>query len=100
VTADAAAPAPYLAPDVGFDALKDAVALIRCMAAEDAEGTDAIANGSDHPRCLAGMIGMIAIMICRRGHLDNAAINVLLSEIAYQIRDLLLDQERPGEGGG
>lgn len=99
MTAGTAPVAGYLAPDIGFDALKDAVALIRCTAAEDCEGIDAIANGNAHPRCLAAMVAAIATMVCRRGHLDNAGIDALLSEISSQLRDNLLDQERPSKGG-
>lgn len=97
MTADAAHAAGYLAPDVGFDALKDAVALVKCTAAEDADGIGAIANSNAHPRCLAGAVAAIATMICRRGGLDNAAIDALLAEIASQAGDWLLDQQRPAE---
>lgn len=31
-------PSQYIAPALGIDALKDATALIRCVAADDAEG--------------------------------------------------------------
>jgi hypothetical protein len=91
----AASGSGYLAPDVGFDAMRDAVALIRCTAAEDHEGMGAIANGNAHPRCLAAAVAAIATMICRRGSLDNAAIDALLSEIASQAGDWLLDQQSP-----
>lgn len=93
----AASGSGYLAPDIGFDALKDAVALIKCTAAEDSEGIGVIANGNAHPRCLAGAVAAIAVMVCRRGHLDNAGIDALLSEIASQAGDWLLDQQRPAE---
>lgn len=87
----------YLAPDTTFDAMKDAVASIKCAAAYDREGQDAVINGCEHPRRLVMVIASVAAVICRRGGLDDAGIAVLLGEIAGELGDLLLDQP-PAEG--
>ncbi|MGH3295767.1 MAG: hypothetical protein ACRDP7_28605 [Trebonia sp.] len=95
MTAEATPATPYLAPEVGFEALKDATALIKCIAAGDDEGHAVIANGSPHPRRLAGMVASIAVTLCRRVGLSDAAIDLLLADISAQYTDFLLDQQTP-----
>lgn len=90
---------PYLAPDLGFEALKDAAALIRCLAAGDGEGLNSITSGNSCPPRLATAVAVIAVGFCRRGGLDNAGIDALLADISAEVGDFLLDQEAPGEGG-
>lgn len=89
----------YLAPDIGIDAVRDAVAAIKCVAAGDSEGLDAVVNGNEHPRCLVAAIAVIAAKICHQGGLDDAGIAALLAWIAPQGADFFLDQEKPAEGG-
>lgn len=95
MTADATPAAPYLAPDVGFEALRDAVALIRCIATGDDEGQGVIANANSHPRCLAGMVASITVTLCREVGLSDAAIDLLLTGISARYTDFLLDQQHP-----
>jgi len=82
------------------DALKDAVAAIRCAVAEDAEGLRAIVYGTAYPHHLAATIAGVAAVICIKGGLDNARITALVGEIASQLTDFVLDQARPGSGPG
>jgi hypothetical protein len=98
VTGDTAV--PYLPPETAVDALKDACAVVRCAAANDLEGLGAVINGNEHPRRLVMVIASVAAVICRRGGLDDAGIAALLAGIASELTDLLLDQEKPAEGGG
>lgn len=87
--------ASYLEPGTGFDSLKDAVALVRCVAAEDGEGIAAVANGSDNPRVLAVLLGVITVRVCHMGRLDDAGIEALLAAVSADVSDYLLDQESP-----
>jgi hypothetical protein len=100
VTDDARPTPAYLAPDIWIEALKGGVAAIRCMAAYDQEGLGAIVNGNEHPGPLVAAIAAIAAGVCRQGGLDDAGIAALLPWIASQLTDLVLDQEKPAEGGG
>jgi hypothetical protein len=101
MTADVKQTSPYLAPDVGFEALKDAVALIRCIASGDDQGHGVIANENSHPRCLAGMVASITVTLCRRVGLTDEAIDLLLADISAQYTDFLLDQQAsPGQVSG
>ena len=84
---------PFAPPEVGFDVLRDAVALVRCSAAGDDEGFAVVVGGSRHPADLAGMTATIAAMICRRAGLDAADV---LSGIKAELSDLLLDQAARG----
>lgn len=93
MTGNTPPPAPYLAPDEGFEALKDATALIRCMAADDGDGIGAIANGTPRPRRLAVMLAAIVVSVCRRGGLGNADIEALLAAVSADVSNFLLDQE-------
>jgi hypothetical protein len=95
VTAEAAPATPYLAPGIGFEALKDAAALIRCLAAGDDEGHGVIINANSHPRCLAGMVASITVQLCRQVGLSDQALDLLLTDITTWCTDLLLDQQRP-----
>jgi hypothetical protein len=99
MTADATVPTPYLAPDVGFDALKSAVALIRCCADGDGEGIGAIINGAANLHELAGMTATIAAIICLRVSRDRNGIDALLAAVSSDLTNLLLDQEKPAGGG-
>jgi hypothetical protein len=79
-------------PEVGFDVLRDAVALIGCSAAGDDAGFAAVIGGSGHHVDLAGMTATIAAMVCRRAGLDA---DVVLGGIRAELSDLLLDQAAP-----
>jgi len=99
VTNGTTAAAAYLPPDIWIEALKDGVAAIRCAAACDQEGLGVIVDGNKHPGPLVAAIAGIAAGVCRQGGLDDAGIAALLHWIASQLTDLLLDQEKPAEGG-
>jgi histidine ammonia-lyase len=96
---DVQADAGYLEPAVWVDALKDAAAIIRCIAAEDDEGRNVIVNGNSQPRAVTAAIALIALHVCRRGALSNADIDVLLADIKADLTDRLLDQNKPAGGG-
>ena len=91
---DAAGGAPYLEPELGIDAFRDAAAAVRCLAAGDGEGVHAILAGTDAPRHVAGALLVITFLTCRRGGLDNAGIVALLAEITADAFDFILDQPR------
>jgi hypothetical protein len=97
VTGDTAV--AYLPPDIWIEALRDGAAAIRCAAAFDQEGLGVIIHGNEHPGPLVAAIAAIAAGVCRQGGLDDAGIAALLPWIASQLTDLLLDQEKPTEGG-
>jgi len=90
--------AAFLAPEVGVDALKDAVVAIKCAAAYDQEGLSAVINGSKHPRSVVAAIAAIAAVICRQGGLDDAGIAALLPWIASQLTDLPARPEAACQG--
>ena len=90
-----AALAAYVPPAIGFDVLKDALALIRCSAARDGEGFMAIISGTAYPLDLAGMTATVAAIACRRAGLDDDAIAALLGDAGADLADLLLDQHKP-----
>jgi hypothetical protein len=86
--------AAYVPPAIGFDVLKDAVALIGCSAAGDGEGVMAILSSTTYPRDLAGMTATVAVIACRRAGLDADAMAALLGDAGADLADLLLDQGR------
>jgi len=90
-----AALAEYVPPAIGFDVLKDALALVRCSAASDGEGFMAIISGTEYPRDLAGMAATVAAIACRRAGLDDDALAALLGDAGSALADLLLDQAPP-----
>lgn len=89
--------AAYVPPAIGFDVLKDALALIGCSAAGDGEGFVAIIGSTTYPRDLAGMAATVAVIAYRRAGLDDDAIAALLGDAGAGLADLLLDQEKPAE---
>jgi hypothetical protein len=86
----------YIAPEIGFDSLRDAAAAIRCAISGDAAGFHAILTGTSQPRHVAGMAVSIAAVLIQRAGLDDEAMNALLSEISASVGDFLLDQPAPG----
>ena len=84
----------YLEPSVGVDALRDAVAAIRCIAAGDGPGFGAVLNGTDQPRQVAAAMAAIASVVCRRVGLDDAGLSRLLNQVSSEVTDFLLDQPR------
>jgi hypothetical protein len=89
---------PYFPPEAGFRALKDATALILCLARGDREGLDAIIDGGGNPHELAAMTAMVTARICLRAGLSDSTITGLLKGIEAEIADNLLDQEQPTAG--
>lgn len=87
--------APYLAPDVGFDALKAACALIKCTASGDTEGIGAVLDGTERPLELAGMLAAIAAAVCVRVGLTPETTERLLADISGSLSNWMLDQEQP-----
>jgi hypothetical protein len=88
-----------LAPVVIVDAIKDAIALIRCCATQDDAGILAIVGGTDNLPYLTAMTAAAAAIICRRGELDDASIGAFLGSVAAELTDRLLDQQLSREGG-
>jgi len=86
-----------LAPEVILDAIKDAVALIRCCATQDSDGILAIVGGTENLPYLTAMIATAAAIICRRGELDDASIGPFLGSVAAELTDRLLDRKRPAQ---
>jgi hypothetical protein len=85
--------ASYIAPSTGIPALRDAIALIRCAAAEDAEGTRAILDGTTTaPWQLATTLAAVAVGLCRRCGLSNRGISAVLGELGQDVTDMILDQ--------
>lgn len=85
----------YIAPDVGVDALKDAIAAVRCVAVWDAQGLDAVLSGTARPQAVAAMLATLAVIICRKGGLDDPGIDALLASIKADATNFLLDQPQP-----
>lgn len=86
----------YIAPDRGFDALRDAVAAIQCAVSGDTAGLHAILTGTTQPRHVAGMAISIAAFVIQRAGLDDEGMKAVLSEISAGGADFLLDQPPPG----
>jgi hypothetical protein len=86
----------YIAPDRGFDALRDAVAAIQCAVSGDAAGLHAVLTGTTQPRQVAGMAVSIAAVIIQRAGLDDDGMKAVLSDISARGGDFLLDQPLPG----
>jgi hypothetical protein len=95
---DVASREAYIEPAIGFDMLRDAVALLRCVARDDHEGLHAIVTGTSQPRNLAGATAMIALEVMRRCGIGPSLAEALLAEISRNASDSLLDQPRPGRG--
>jgi hypothetical protein len=89
----------YIAPDRGFDALRDAVAAIRCAISGDAEGLHAVISGSARPQHVAAMAVSIAAVVIQRTGLDDDGMKAVLSDISARSADFLLDQPPPGAQG-
>jgi hypothetical protein len=89
-----------LGPEAVFDAIKDAVALIRACAAKDDEGVLAIVRSTENLPYLTAMTATAAVIICRRAGLhDNAAASALLGTVLEELADRLVSRERSPEGG-
>jgi hypothetical protein len=87
----AGADAGYLGePDAGPDAVRDAVAAIRCVAGGDPEGLHAVLNGTDSPRQVAAVLASITAVIFLQGGLDAAGIASVLGEMTAQANDFPL----------
>ena len=87
-----------LPPGVVADAIKDAVALIRCCATQDNAGILAIVGSTENLPYLTAMTAAAAAIICRRAELDDASMGPFLGSVASELTDRLLDQlARSGE---
>jgi len=86
----------YIAPEIAFDALRDAVAAIRCAISGDAEGLHAVITGTTRPQHVAATAVSIAAVVIQRAGLNDEGVKAVLSEISARGGDFLLDQPAPG----
>lgn len=93
-------PAPSLPPDRGMDALRDAIAAVKCCATDDSEGLHAILMGTGDPRGALGMLAAITAGILANGGLPGQASGPLLDDVGRQVADGLLDLMAAAGTGG
>jgi len=93
-------PSPYIDPELGIDALRDAVAAIRCVVAGDDEGVFAILTGTDAPRHVPGTLAAFLVVICHRVGFGNDDVAALLDGLSADFTNGILDQPRPEGGAG
>ena len=97
----AGADAGYLGePDGGPDAVRDAVAAIRCVAGGDPEGLHAVLNGTDSPRQVASVLATITAVIFLRGGMDADAIDSVLAQMTAHANDFPVIVPGPSAEGG
>jgi hypothetical protein len=82
----------WIPPGMAIDCSRDAVALVRCfLGTFDAEGAQAIWNGTDCPRGCMVALAALARYLLDRGGADEASAGLLLDDIARQFEDSALD---------
>lgn len=87
--------AGYIPPEIGIDAVRTAVAAVRCALASDAAGLHVLLSETAIPVQLMGTLATITVNMCRRCGLADDAIMAMLTELRSSLENAVLDQPRP-----